>query len=473
VSKILSIDLGTTYFKLSLFDRSGRLLDIYRMPAPAVVPREGFLEISADDFCTAIQHGISELHQANNDSDDIEAVTFATQTNSFLLLDREQCPLTPIILWPDRRAESLDEEVRCHCDIPDFFSVAGFTRINFQCMAAKLLWLQKESPEIYRRTSKVSLISDYFTLLFTGRHITEAGAAGLTGLVDIRRCRWHSELLARYGIERDQLPEIVRAGTDLGPITPQAAQRFGLPEGCRFIVGCLDQYAGAIGAGNVESGIISETTGTVLATVRCDHRFDENVSDAVLQGPAYRDGLYWKMTFGEVSANYLERFRDQLPDCPDFEQLVSLADPIAPGAEGLQLNADARRGESAEIFANSTPRHTRGHRVRCIMETVAYALGEQMAILSDGGRPSEIRCAGGAARSKLWLQIKADVLGVPTIATECPEPTSLGAAMLAHATLSGVDLASIARLWTRLKPPHYPNPDRHRLYQSLRCKISN
>jgi sugar (pentulose or hexulose) kinase len=179
------------------------------------------------------------------------------------------------------------------------------------------------------------------------------------------------------------------------------------------------------------------------------------------------------MTFGEVSANYLERFRDQLPDRPDFEQLAALAALIEPGADGLLLKKDSPDRESGEIFVNLTPRHTYGHRVRCIMETVAYALGEQMAILSEGSRPSEIRCAGGAAHSKLWLQIKADVLGVPTVATECPEPTSLGAAMLARATLSGVDLASVAREWTRLKTPHYPNPDRHQLYQSLRCKISN
>ena len=92
------------------------------------------------------------------------------------------------------------------------------------------------------------------------------------------------------------------------------------------------------------------------------------------------------------------------------------------------------------------------------MEAVAGALADQVATLSPGSPPREIRCAGGAARSDLWLQIKADVLGMATVATECPEPTSLGAAILAEASLGGGDVRQIARQWVRLKSPHRPDP---------------
>ena len=98
---------------------------------------------------------------------------------------------------------------------------------------------------------------------------------------------------------------------------------------------------------------------------------------------------------------------------------------------------------------------------------MAVALGEQIATLSDGAMPREIRCAGGAARSELWLQIKADVLGVPTVATTCPEPTSLGAAMLAEAAISGADMCQIARQWVSLKPPQNPDLRRHQQYLCL------
>jgi xylulokinase len=317
------------------------------------------------------------------------------------------------------------------------------------------------------------LISDYLTLLFAGKHVTEAGAAGLTGFVDIHHCEWHSEQLNRFAIDRRLLPSIVRAGTDLGPITSHAAKRFGLPDSCRFVVGCLDQYAGAIGTGNVEPGMISETTGTVLATVQCNDRFDTRTRPGIFQGPAYRTGLYWKMTFGDVSANYLEAFQSQLPDRPEFEQLVALAENVEPGAEGLRLKTDACSRQTAEYFAGLAARHTRGHQVRCILEAVAASLADQVGSLAGASLPKEIRCAGGAARSELWLQIKADVLGVATRATQCPEPTSLGAAVLAEAALSDDDLVAVSRRWVRLGAPHCPDTQRQLEYRRLRGRGTN
>jgi xylulokinase len=261
-------------------------------------------------------------------------------------------------------------------------------------------------------------------------------------------------MLARFELDEHKLPAVVRAGTDLGPVDSQAARRFGLPESCRFVVGCLGQYAGAIGAGNVEPGMISETTGTVLATVRCSERFSTQLGPNVFQGPAFREGFYWRMAFGSISANYLQWYRDQLPDRPEFEELSALAEPITPGAEGLRLRTDVRMTVPEEVFEGLSARHTRSHAVRAIMEAVAWALRHQVAELSGGTLPEAIRCAGGAARSDLWLQIKADRLGVTTTATQCEEPTSLGAVILAEAALDGRGVADVARRRVRLLPPH-------------------
>jgi xylulokinase len=466
VKTILTIDVGTTYFKLVLFDRNGRLCEVCRL-VPPVTSDAGRMELPADAFADTIAAGIAELRDRAGGLDEVEAVSFATQTNSFVLLDADNRPLTPIVLWPDRRAESLDAEVRRRCDIAEFSATTGIPQMGFQFMVAKLLWWQQHSPEVWRQTRRVCLISDYLTFLLTGKHVTEAGAAGLTGLVDIHRCRWWPEMLAQFDLDAGRLPTVVRAGTDLGPLDPQAARRFGLPQACRFVVGCLDQYAGAIGAGNVEPGMMSETTGTVLATVRCADRFSTRLGPAVFQGPAFRDDFYWRMAFGEVSANYLQWYRDQLPDRPEFEQLGALAEAIEPGADGLRLRTDVRLTTPEAVFAGLSPRHTRGHAVRSIMEAVASALEQQMAALSDGQLSEMVRCAGGAARSNLWLQIKADVLGTATVATLCPEPTSLGAAILAETALQGGDVREIARQWVRLQPPHNADPHRHRQYQAL------
>ena len=87
---------------------------------------------------------------------------------------------------------------------------------------------------------------------------------------------------------------------------------------------------------------------------------------------------------------------------------------------------------------------------------MAGALADQATVLGEGSLPAEIRCAGGAARSDLWLQIKADVLGVATAATACCEPTSLGAAVLAHAAIGGSDVQTTARQWVQTEAASPP-----------------
>ncbi len=399
MAKILVIDLGTSFFKFTLFDRTGRLCESYRIATPMVRPQEGWMEIPTDALEEAIARGIVELGRRSNAGlADVEAVTFATQTNSFLLLDSDGRPLVPVILWPDNRAVEVEAELQQQFAAAAVSATAGIPRANHQFMPAKLLWLRRHRPETWARMDRICLISDYLTLLLTGQHVTEAGAAGLTGLVDIVRRRWSLDWLTSLALAPSCLPAIVSAGTALGAIVPSAAERFALPKSCRLIVGCLDQYAGAIGVGNVESGMLSETTGTVLATVRCVDRFSAQLGPGVFQGPAFQEGLYWQMAFGDISANLLQWYRDQLPDRPEFEQLTTLAEPIEPGAEGLRLRLGAGLTTPAEVFSGLTARHTRGHAVRCILEAVAGALADQAAALSGGSLPGEIRCAGGAAQ---------------------------------------------------------------------------
>jgi xylulokinase len=468
MSDLLVLDLGTTYFKFARFDRAGRLCDSASLAPPLESPEKGRLELDAHAFAEVLAQGIGRLRQrAGGEWAQVEAVTFATQTNSFLLLDAELRPLTRIVLWPDRRAAEIEDEIRQRAEIPGLASTTGVPAVNPCFLIAKLLWLRRHVREACERAQRLCLVSDYLGWLMTGQLVTEAGAAALTALVDIAHCRWWPEMLARMELDERLLPAVVRAGTDLGPIRAAVAEQFGLPRSCRFIVGCLDQYAGAIGAGNVTGGLISETTGTVLATVIFADQPAADLGPSVFQGPAFVEGSYYRMAFGDVSANYLEWYRNSLPDRPDFEALTAAAKDVALGADGLRLNTAHPPTTPEEVFQGWTAGHTRGHAVRAILEAVAVALREQVRAVCRGAEPTEVRSAGGAARSELWLQIKADVLGVPFRSTQCPEPTSLGAAILAEAALAGASVPEIARRWVRLGDPYRPNPANHRRYQAI------
>jgi xylulokinase len=233
-----------------------------------------------------------------------------------------------------------------------------------------------------------------------------------------------------------------------------AAREMGLPGACRFVVGCLDQYAGAIGTGTVEPGRVSETTGTVLAAVRLSGSIDAGLPDDVYQGPAFDDGKFFQMSFSSTSANLLEWYRNTLPDRPSFEELSRLA----AEADDAVIIEPYREGEPIEsCFRHVRPaEHSAGQVVRGIMRCVAEALKRQVASLSPTETSPVIRSAGGAARSDVWLQIKADVLETTFEAIDCPEPTSLGAAMLAARAVTGRSMQELARDWVRVRARFTP-----------------
>jgi xylulokinase len=287
----------------------------------------------------------------------------------------------------------------------------------------------------------------------TGRHVTEGGVAGLSGAMDVKAFAWWDEMLERLGVRAAQMPAIVRAGTDLGLVREEVAGEMGLPGSCRFVVGCLDQYAGAIGTGTVERGRVSETTGTVLAAVRLSDSIDSGLPDDVYQGPAFDEGKFFQMSFSSTSANLLEWYRDTLADRPSFAELSRLAGE----ANDVVVIEPYREGEPVEsCFRNVRAEHSVGQVVRGIMRTVAEALKRQVSSLSPQ-MPAAIRSAGGAARSDVWLQLKADVLGTTMEAIDCPEPTSLGAAMLAARAVGLGSLPELARRWVRVRASFEPS----------------
>jgi xylulokinase len=421
----------------------------------------GTMELRPEEFLATVTSGIQQVvERAGGDPTRIDAITFSTQANSFVLLDANDEPLTPLLLWPDRRAKAMEAEVIARGDIPAFTEITGIPGLNHQFMVAKLMWYARHEPAIWNRIARVCLISDFLTLWLARQHVTEAGTAGLSALVDIHRLVWHQELVERFGLHGVWLPRIVRAGTNLGPIRAEIAEHLGLPATCQFVVGCLDQYAGAVGVGNVSPGMVSETTGTVLATVICCEAPLSDGGRGVITGPAFRDGLYWRMVFGDVSANILQWYHDQLSDKPGFTELSDLAEAVPAGSAGLSLRKGIELTSLALVFDGANPQHTRGHYVRSIMEGVADALHDQIQLLSGEACstwPAEIRSAGGGAKSPVWLQIKADRIGVPVVTTVCPEPTSLGAAVLAEASLSGCSVAEVACRWIRLNPARVPS----------------
>ncbi|MCD6361434.1 MAG: hypothetical protein J7M38_11310 [Armatimonadetes bacterium] len=433
----LTFDAGTTALKTALVDDDGRVPAVHSVEYTPSSPRPGRLEMEPDAYWRAMVTGAREV-LAGRDGAGLTAIGFSSQGQTFVPLDATGRPLHPFIVWLDNRAQ----EIAAHwenewLDRDRYRRICGYPWVPGELTLFKIAWLREHQPEAHAADMFLCL-PDYLIRRLTGRVATDRALAQQSGMYDVRAGEWSAELLDAAGITAEQLPPVHPPGTVVGETLPEVARELGVPAGVPVCVGCNDQLAGAIGAGNVRPGPVTETTGTSLAVIATtDEPLDD---DRMYVGPHAAPGMWQVMPFAPVSAIVLTWFRD-LGGGKDYDELIAAAAEVPPGSDGLTVlphfsgtasptfNPDARGA-----MVGLTLGHGRAHIARAIMESCACLLRELLEpIRARGIAVDEVRSLGGAARSDLWLQMKADMLGVPVERPACADAASLGAAMLAAA----------------------------------------
>ena len=450
---LLGIDLGTSYFKVGLFDEAGTLKGLGRVPVNKTTPAPGCCELAVDEFWGVVRRGLgAALAQAGATADEIAAVSYSSQASTFLLLDEWDEPLTPLIVWTDVRGAPVPPELAAFAQSDEFRNTIGFAGLAEQSAAVKWNWFQRSAPSIWSRTRRIMTISDYFTFVLTGERVGDASTVAFLALYDLNRGKWWPEALRRFGVEEEKFSAPLRPGSSCGQTIARATTLLGLPRGIPFAVGALDHHVAAIGSGLERLADLSISTGTVLAAL------------VLVDAPTPRAGCYhgghvdgarfWRLAFDANGAGQLEEY--QRSHAPGFsiEELLARA-ASAPAGIGW-------RGEAFD--------HDRA--VRRILERVAATHRGLLRKVAAGGVGSpavrSVVATGGGARSPLWLQITADILGVPVVTPACTERACLGAAAFAAVAAKWYETITAATQ-TMVRPDRVFEPDRGNvaLYREL------
>ena len=461
---VLGIDLGTSYFKLGLFDRRGRLRGLGRVPVEVERGDGSRCELTVERFISQLENSFRQAcRDAGIRPADIAGVSYSSQANSFVLLDDSYRPLTHLVLWPDRRAERIDPVVRALWRRPDFRAVTGVGLESGEFCVNKLRWYQQYEPEIWARTRRVMTISDYLVFLLTGKTCGDAGTASLLGIWDVRRNEWWADGVDALGLSRTQLSALLRPGSVVGPTSEMAYGFLSLPSGVPVAVGGLDHHIAAIGAGVGRLAPFSESIGTVLACLR--HTDEYRPAAGCCVGPAGVGARYYSFAFNDNGASGLEWYRNVHAQERSFDDLIRSAEQIAIGSDGLIALPDIHRSQGLAGFKNVTSEHREGHFVRAILELTAANLMQLVESLCGERRPERIVATGGGARSPLWLQIHADVLNAELVTSRCSEPACLGAALLAAVAAGWYsNVEEAADSWIQIEKHYPPAPERHEAY---------
>jgi len=307
------------------------------------------------------------------------------------------------------------------------------------------------------------------------------------GLSDTARRTWSDELSEMFDLPLDKLPRIVPATEIIGRLSPEAAQACGLAAGVPLVAGTGDQVAGAIGAGVIKSGQIYDVAGSFSVLATCLDRFLVDMRHGMLQslaGPVSDDHWY-PMTYvggGGLTHRWFhdqfgaeERSQGEKEGTSAYQLLDAQAADLPPGAEGLLFvphlggRACPSDPDIRGAWVGFTWTHRKPHFYRAVLESIAYDFAQALNVVREycpGVRFSEVRAIGGGARSDLWNQIKADVLGIPYVRLRRESVHTLGCAIIAgHAVGVYPDIADTAIKLTPTVGRFEPRPDYHRHYQ--------
>ncbi len=426
----LGIDLGTSYFKAGLFDKTGKLRGSGRKYVKTETENNTICELNLYVFWSTLHACVEEaLQDAGIIPGQITAVSYSSQANSFILLDRDNVPLTSFILWPDNRAEKNDARIEALGSRADFNRITGLgITPDRQFTISKINWFRKMHPEVWERVGSILSISDYLTFSLTARKLSDASTAAMTGLLDITSCQWWDKSLEILDLDSSFLPVPKRTGTYAGQLTDDGAELTGLASGIDYYLGGLDHHCSAIGSGLTQNGNLCESTGTVLSCVAYAEGYSPRPN--IFFAPGLSDKHYFRMAFNDNGAHSLEWYQKKYASDLSIPELLEMAKEVEPGCLGLVAKPSASRYTDLEGFLNIRPVHGHGHFVRAILESTALSLKHLTGVIKTPGFQGAIVSTGGGAQSRLWVKIKADTLGTDFYIPNSHETACMGAAMI-------------------------------------------
>jgi len=494
VRHIIAFDAGGTAIKAAVYDERGAERSVATRAMPPLHPVPGWLERNPEAMWRAIcdiSHEV--LEAARIDPSSIAVVGVTGYGDGLHLVDRNGDPVRNAILSQDQRAQRIVERWR------DEGTEAETIPLTYQRQwagkpAPLIAWLEAHEPDALARAERALMCLDYLRFRLTGALGLEISGLSSGGLIDQKLRRWTPTVLELFGLGRYArlFGEAMEPLTIAGKVSESAAAETGLLAGTAVCAGYADGPSMAIGLGATDEDLISVVSGTWGLNQLASRRpiTDGSIS-APIVGP--RPGEFILIHAAPTSASAFEWFVDSVIGRVDGgrrnrEKLFDFCNDEASRTRAEEsipiflpyLNGRLNDPQAHGTFAGLASWHSIGHMIRAIYEGIAFEHRTHIDHLLCGRRPRAARFAGGAARSRPWLQIFSSALDLPLELAAANELGALGAAIIA-AVSAGLypDLESAVEAMTRVRERIEPEQGlveilaaRRQLFVKLRDLIS-
>ena len=434
----IGIDLGSTNVKAGIYNADD-FTCLLNASMPVVYDRNFGVEIELQKFEDGFFVMLKKLITDERiKSEQIAGIGLTGQAETLVILDKNGHALMNAISWMDERSRDECEELKKQITQEECERVTGQKAILPTWPATKILWLKKNRPEIFEKAAHYMLLKDYLVYRLTGHMMADCSIATFSFCFDIyQKCYW-KKMLDVIGIQEEQLPVLVEPCTVAGNVTKEIAELTNLPETTVVNVGTLDHFAGMIGTGNIEPGIVSLSTGTVMALATLAPKPEVSQRCEIAMHYGFMPDTYVILPVAESGGVSLEWFKNTCMSQMDYDTLNQKLSQRAYDTELLFLpylvgtNAPEFDTKAKGMFYGLRAEHDAVDMAKAVMEGVAFLLRKNCDAIRDAG--VDVACiyaTGGGTRSKIWCQIQANITGLPVIVLKEKEIACLGAAVAA------------------------------------------
>ena len=483
---VIGIDGGTESIRVGLFDLEGNLILARQKAYETQFPQSGWAEQEPEDWWAALRAAMAALLKDSGVAPEaIKGIGLDATCCTVVFLDEMMNPLRKALLWMDvragREAQFIGESGHAA------LKYNGNGNVSAEWMPCKALWVKKHEPQIYSNATVVCEYLDFINYRLTGRKTASINNASIRWYFDDDEGGFPNsfyeaielgDLIAKFPAE------VLDMDQPVGPLTAEAASELGLRKGTLVAQGGADAFVGMIGLNVIEPGRLAFITGSShlhLGMSRKDfHRkgIFGTYPNAVIRGLYTVEG--GQISTGSIVQWFKNHFlihqakEAEVQKKSLYDLMGERAGEIPLGSDGL-IVLDSFQGNRTPLVDPNlrgaiwglSLHHTPEHIFRAMMEGIAYGTEYIFRQFKAAGyETEEIYACGGPTRSRLWMQIHADVSGIPIHIPKVQDAPLLGSAILASVAAGLYPTVSqAAGKMVEIKDRIDPNPTNHEAYR--------
>ena len=445
---LLGIDIGTSSIKVALINEDMRVVAIEKLSYRVEHPQKGWAQIGADTLWNSMIRCLQKIAIRHSLSS-VCAIGLSCMSPGLVALGKNGQVLADPILYLDRRSTAQADAIKALLDPDEFFSITANNVMAGTISCTSMLWLKQERPEIYEQTRWFGHLNTLMCYRLTGVAALDRCNASYTGLFSTAGERkWSAFLCNKIGIDISKLPPLLESIDVCGELCARDVIACGVPKGIPVVIGGADSACAAFACGVISPYDICQSVGSTNVLTLC---IDKTLfSRAYLNRCHVVPGLWLYQGAMSNAGSVVNWALDTL--CDDLKALAKRYGEVpwhlldlealksVPGANGVVF-LPYLSGERCPIwdpcakgvFFGLTRATMRHDLVRAILESTCYAT-RQILQIAESITQHHYDCidtVGGGARSEIWTQMRADIMGRSMRMLTMTDAAVHGAAMLA------------------------------------------